>query len=40
MALRDEASLAALSEDVVQTSAIEGETLNVASGFGPPSHAV
>lgn len=31
MALRDEASLAALTEDVVQTSAIEGETLNVAS---------
>src|SRR5690606_5859861 len=29
--LRDEASLAALTEDVVQTSAIEGETLNVAS---------
>ncbi|CAM5552011.1 Fic family protein [Eoetvoesiella caeni] len=31
MALRDEASLSALTEDVVQTSAIEGETLNVAS---------
>lgn len=31
MVLRDEASLAALTEDVVQTSAIEGETLNVAS---------
>jgi Fic family protein len=31
MALRSEASLAALTEDVVQTSAIEGETLNVAS---------
>lgn len=31
MALQDEASLAALTEDVVQTSAIEGETLNVAS---------
>lgn len=31
MKLRDEASLAALTEDVVQTSAIEGETLNVAS---------
>ncbi len=31
MALRDEASLAALTEDVVQTSAIEGETLNLAS---------
>lgn len=31
MALRDEASLAALTEDVVQTSAIEGEALNVAS---------
>lgn len=31
MALRDEASLVALTEDVVQTSAIEGETLNVAS---------
>ncbi|RIY41179.1 Fic family protein [Neopusillimonas maritima] len=31
MALRDEASLAALTDDVVQTSAIEGEILNVAS---------
>ncbi|MCC2594727.1 Fic family protein [Pusillimonas sp. MFBS29] len=31
MALRDEASLAALTEDVVQTSAIEGETLSIAS---------
>lgn len=31
MALRDEASLAALTEDVVQSSAIEGEALNVAS---------
>lgn len=31
MALRDQASLAALTEDVVQTSAIEGETLSVAS---------
>ena len=31
MKLRDEASLAALTEDVVQTSAIEGETLSVAS---------
>ncbi len=31
MALRDEASLSALTEDVVQTSAIGGETLNVAS---------
>ena len=31
MALRDEASLLALTEDVVQTSAIEGEMLNVAS---------
>ncbi|QAA92444.1 Fic family protein [Pollutimonas thiosulfatoxidans] len=31
MALRAEASMAALTEDVVQTSAIEGETLNVAS---------
>ncbi len=31
MALRDEASLSAVTEDVVQTSAIEGETLNVAS---------
>ena len=30
-ALRDEASLAALTEDVVKTSAIEGESLNVAS---------
>lgn len=31
MGLREEASLAALTEDVVQTSAIEGETLDVAS---------
>ncbi|VWB67358.1 cell division protein Fic [Burkholderia metallica] len=31
LALRDEASLAALTEDVVKTSAIEGENLNVAS---------
>jgi Fic family protein len=31
MALRDEASLAALTEDVVKTSAIEGEVLNVQS---------
>lgn len=31
MALRDEASLAALTEDVVKTSEIEGEHLNVAS---------
>lgn len=31
MALRDEASLAALTEDVVKSSAIEGEELNVAS---------
>ena len=31
MTLRDEASLVALTEDVVQTSAIEGEALNVAS---------
>lgn len=31
MALRDQASLAALTEDVVKTSEIEGETLNVAS---------
>lgn len=31
MALRDEASLSALTEDVIQTSAIEGETLNIAS---------
>lgn len=31
MALRSEASLAALAEDVVKTSAIEGETLNVES---------
>ncbi len=31
MPLRDEASLSALTQDVVQTSAIEGETLNVAS---------
>lgn len=29
--LREEASLAALTEDVIQTSAIEGETLNIAS---------
>src|SRR5690606_31695871 len=31
MALCNEASLSALTQDVVQTSAIEGETLNVAS---------
>jgi len=31
LALRDQASLAALTEDVVKTSEIEGETLNVAS---------
>ncbi|EML1600909.1 Fic family protein [Burkholderia cenocepacia] len=31
LALRDEASLAALTDDVVKTSAIEGESLNVAS---------
>lgn len=31
MALRDQASLAALTEDVVRTSEIEGETLSVAS---------
>ncbi|MDR2689480.1 MAG: Fic family protein [Azoarcus sp.] len=31
MALRDQASLAALTEDVVKTSAIEGEVLNVES---------
>jgi len=31
MALRDQASLAALAEDVVKTSAIEGETLNLES---------
>ncbi|MBR7968601.1 Fic family protein [Burkholderia cenocepacia] len=31
LALRDEASLAALTDDVVKTSAIEGENLNVAS---------
>ncbi len=31
MALRDQASLAALTEDVVKTSEIEGETLNVQS---------
>jgi len=31
MALRDQASLAALTEDVVKTSAIEGEQLNIAS---------
>lgn len=31
MDLRNKASLAALTEDVIQTNAIEGETLNVAS---------
>lgn len=31
MGLREEASLAALTEDVVQTSAIEGEALDIAS---------
>ena len=31
MALRDQASLAALTEDVVKTSEIEGEVLNVES---------
>ena len=31
MALRDQASLAALTEDVVKTSEIEGEQLNVES---------
>lgn len=31
LALRDQASLAALTEDVVKTSEIEGEQLNVAS---------
>ena len=31
MALRDQASLAALTEDVVKTSAIEGEQLDVGS---------
>src|SRR5690606_27289642 len=31
MALRDQASLAALTDDVVKTSEIEGEQLNVAS---------
>jgi len=31
LALRDEASLAALTDDVVKTSAIEGENLNAAS---------
>lgn len=31
MALRDQASLAALTEDVIKTSEIEGETLNAAS---------
>jgi len=31
LALRDEASLAALTEDVVKTSEIEGEVLSVAS---------
>lgn len=30
MVLRDQASLAALTEDVVKTSEIEGETLNVS----------
>jgi hypothetical protein len=32
IALRDQASLAALTEDVVKTSEIEGERLNVVSG--------
>jgi Fic family protein len=31
LALRDQASLAALTEDVLKTSEIEGERLNVAS---------
>src|SRR5690606_4507730 len=31
LALRDQASLAALTDDVVKTSEIEGEPLNVAS---------
>ena len=31
MALRDQASLLALTEDVVETSTIEGEVLNVVS---------
>ncbi len=31
MGLRDEASLAALTDDVLKTSEIEGEQLNVAS---------
>ena len=31
MALRDQASLTALTEDVVRTSEIEGESLNVES---------
>ena len=31
LTLRDQASLAALTEDVVKTSAIEGELLNVES---------
>src|SRR5690606_19449004 len=38
MALRDEASLSALTEDVVQTSAIEGETLSVASVRSSVAH--
>ena len=33
MALRDQASLAALTEDVVKTSEIEGEILNVQSAL-------
>jgi Fic family protein len=34
MALRDQASLSALTEDVVKTSEIEGEHLNVESVKG------
>lgn len=35
LALRDQVSLAALTEDVVKTSEIEGETLNVESVRSP-----
>jgi len=37
MALRDQASLAALTDDVLKTSAIEGEALDVASARWPRS---
>ena len=39
MALRDQASLTALTEDAVKTSEIEGEQLNV-NRCGHPSPAV